>query len=543
MIKRVTCLLLSIVMLFLFTACDSKGAEANLYFPIDNDPGYLDPQVVSDPGAKNIIANCFEGLVTIDSEGKIAPGCAESWTVSPDGRTYTFKLRKKNNWAIMSASSEFLGEDFRKTFDARVTAHDFVFGFRRALLPETLSPGAKNLHSIENAALINEGKLTADMLGVKAVDDYTLTITLTAADPDFLYVLLEPECMPCNEAFFEATGGRYGLSTRFLMYNGPFYMSNWADDAAITLMANDDYYDFKHVKPYSIYYSINNEQSTRLDKIKDKIYDVAPLTDVQARELEKKRGYTVKTFDSGLFCLAFNCADPTLSNLNIRKAIAYSFDKELFYSYLGTSNVKGIIPPAMLTSDAKYREAAGEVNMTTDANAMNYLNAGLTQLEEDHVELTVLCTEAEEAAIRGVMQKWQATLGVKFSVFVEISTKDEIRTRILEGGDWQLAVTDISFSHLTAFNGLLQFTTGNSENIIGFSDAKYDSLVSAVKTASPGLESSVNAIKAAEQYLLDSCVIIPLYDYPVYYGLGKGVENVIFNSTGDIVYFKDTIVK
>lgn len=543
MIKRILCLIMTLTMFFLFTACDSKGVDANLYFPIDNDPKYLDPQVVSDPGAKNIIANCFEGLVTIDSEGQLAPGCAESWTVSPDGRTYTFNLRKKNKWAIMSASSEFLGEDFRKTFDARVTAHDFVFGMRRALLPETLSPGAKNLHSIENAALINEGKLTADTLGVKAVDDYTLTITLTAADADFLYVLLEPECMPCNEAFFEATGGRYGLSTRFLMYNGPFYMSNWADDAAITLMKNDDYYNFKHVKPYSIYYSINSEQSTRLDKIKDKIYDVAPLTAEQAKALESKRGYAVKAFDSGLYALVFNCADPVLSNLNIRKAVAHSFDKELLYSQLGESTVQGIIPPSMLVSGTKYRETAQAVTLTPDTNAMKYLNDGLAQLEEDKIELTVLCTEEEEPAVRSVMQKWQATLGVKFNVFVEISTAAEIRNRIAEGGDWQLALTDISFPHLTAFNGLLQFTTDNSANFTGFSDAKYDSLVSAVKTVSPGIESSVSAIKAAEQYLVDSCVVIPIYDYPVYYGLGKGVDNVIFNTTGDIVYFKDTIVK
>ena len=56
-----------------------KKGDANIYFPIDNDPGYLDPQVVSDHGAKNIIANCFEGLVSLDSEGKIVPGCAKEW--------------------------------------------------------------------------------------------------------------------------------------------------------------------------------------------------------------------------------------------------------------------------------------------------------------------------------------------------------------------------------------------------------------------------------------------------------------------------------
>lgn len=542
MIKKIFCLLMCFSMLFLFNACGDGGVDANLYFPIDNDPGYLDPQFVSDHGAKNIIANCFEGLVTLDSEGKIAPGCAEKWEISKDSLTYTFHLRKDCKWAIMSASSAFLGEDFREKFDSRVTAHDFVFGFRRALLPETLSPGAKNLFSIKNAQLVNSGALSADRLGVKAIDDYTLSITLTQVDPDFLYVLLEPECMPCNEKFFEATGGRYGLSTRFLMYNGPFYMSNWADDTSITLMKNDDYYDYENVKPYSIYFSINNEQDTRLDKITDEIYDVAPLTDDQAELLRQKHGYSVKSFESGTYCLAFNCKDEALSNINLRKAITCSFDRALLYSFLGESSVDGILPSSMLISGTKYRDVAGSMGTTVQGNAKQLFEKSLDELGKNHIELTVLCTEREEEAVRNVMQKWQASLGVKFNVFVEIATEKEIKDRLSDGGDWQLAFTDISFPHLTAFNGLLQFTTDNSENVIGFSDKNYDRLVGSIKTAS-GFKTSINTTKRAEQYLLDSCVLIPLYDSPVYYGMGKGVENVVFNTTGDVVYFRDAVVK
>ncbi len=541
MIKKILCLLMCISMLFAFSACGDGGVDANIYFPIDNDPGYLDPQVVSDPGAKNIIANCFEGLVSVDAEGRIVPGCAERWEVSKDNLTYTFYLRKDCKWAIMSASADFLGENFTETFDARVTAHDFVFGMRRALLPETLSPGAKNLFSVKNAQLVNSGALPAERLGVKAVDDYTLTITLTRADPDFLYVLLEPECMPCNQKFFEATGGRYGLSTRFLMYNGPFYMSNWADDSSISLFKNDEYYNFENVKPYSIYFSINNEQETRLEKITDEIYDIAPLTSDQAAELSDKHSYSVKSFDSGIYCLAFNCNDEALRNTNLRKAIASSFDRELFYSFLGESDVKGIIPSSMLISGTKYRDGAGALNMKISGEPKKLLDKALDELELGQIEMTVLCTEREEEAVRNIMQKWQASLGVKFNVFIEIASRNEINSRLADGGDWQIAFTDISFSHLTAFNGLLQFTSDSSENITGFADKTFDRIVGSIKNSS-GFKTSIETTKKAEQYLLDSCVLIPLYDAPVYYGLGKGVENIIFNPTGDIVYFRDTTV-
>lgn len=541
MIKRIFCLLLCFLMMFLFSACKSRGSEANLCFPIDNDPLFLDPQVISDTGAKNIIANCFEGLVTLDSEGAIAPGCAESWSISTDGLTYTFLLRKNCKWLPMNSASDFLGEDFKETLDTRVTAHDFVFGLRRALLPETLSPGAKNLFSIENAELVNSGKIPAEALGVTAIDDYTLTIKLTRPDPDFLYILLEPECMPCNEFFFEATGGRYGLSSRFLMYNGPFYILNWADDYSFTLWTNDDYYDIKNVKPSSIYYSINNEQNTRVKKIKDEIYDAAPLTAQQAQELSEKHGYTVKTFESGLFCLAFNCKDSTLSNINIRRAIAYSFNYSALFDSLGAGTAKGIIPSSMLLSGTRYRDSAGTLSITKAADATKCFEVGLKQLNRDSVSVTILCTEEQESAIRSVMQSWQSVLGVKFRVFVEIATEEEIKERISEEGDWQIALTDISFPNLTAFNGLLQFTSGNSANITGFSDLRYDALVANIKTAA-GFDSSISKIKEAEQYLLDSCALIPLYDYPINYGIGKNVRNIVFNPTGEILYFKNTTV-
>lgn len=542
MLKRILSLSLCFLMLFLFSACKSRGAEANIYFPIDNDPLYLDPQVVSDTGAKNIIANCFEGLVTINEDGALAPGCAESWSVSADGLTYTFNLRKDCKWLGLNASSDFLGENYKESFDFRVTAHDFVFGLQRALLPETKSPGAKNLLSIENASLVNEGKSPAENLGVKAVDDYTLTIKLTRADPDFLYVLLEPECMPCNKVFFEATGGRYGLSMRFLMYNGPFYILNWADNSSISLLSNFDHYDSKNIKPASLYYSINNEQSTRADKIRDKIYDVAPLTAEQAEELSQKRGYTIRTFNSGIFGFVFNCNDEILSNINIRKAIAYSFDTSVPFESHATEAARGIIPSSMLLSGSKYRDAAGTLSHSDkNADVKKLLETGLKQLDMDSASITILCSENQEASVRSIMQKWQATLGVKFNVFVELASESEIKDTINEGGDWQIALTDIAFPNLTAFNGLLQFTTDNSANVLGYSDKKYDALVEKIKT-SAGHENSIAATKEAEQYLLDSCVIIPLYDYPTYYGIGKNVEGIIFNTTGEILYFKNTTV-
>ena len=543
MIKKLFCFILSAAMIFLLSGCGfNKGKDAALFYPIDSDPGYLDPQIISDPDAKNIIANCFEGLVCIDQNGTIIPGCAKSWEISPDGLTYTFHLRDNMRWAVMSASSDFLGEDFKKTFDFSITSEDFLFGLQRALMPETKSPGAKNLLSIKNAAEVNSGKLPPEDLGVTAIDDYTLTITLTMADPDFLYILLEPECMPCDKTFFEKTGGRYGLSTRFLAYNGPFYLSNWADDTGFTLYKNDDYYDYENVMPYSLYFSVNNEQETRLDKIKDETYTAAPLTASQFQSLSKSRRYTTISFDSGIYGLAFNCADTYLSNVNLRKAVALSLDKELLFSYLGQGNAQGILPPSMIISGENYRAGAGEISLESNEDSAALLEKALQELDIDDVELELLCTEEQQAAVRHILQVWQADLGVKLNISVAVATEEEITQKIIDGEQWQIALTGINFPGITAFNGLLQFTSDSTSNILGFSDKTYDKLVASIKTAS-GKQDTLKATAEAEHYLVSQYPLIPLYNYPTYYGLGKDVSGIVFNTTGDVIYLKNTLVK
>ena len=89
--KKIISLLLALILLFSLSACSStKGVDARLIFPIDRDPLFLDPQIISATGAKNIILNTFEGLVTLGEKGEILPGMAEKWDVSSDGKTYVF---------------------------------------------------------------------------------------------------------------------------------------------------------------------------------------------------------------------------------------------------------------------------------------------------------------------------------------------------------------------------------------------------------------------------------------------------------------------
>ena len=538
--KSITLILCVLLLMGTFTACgEIKGSDAGIVFPIDKDPEYLDPQIISSTGAKNIIANCFEGLVTLNPQGEIVAGCAESWVISPDALTYTFRLRENCRWRVSIYAGPLIGLSSKETNNIPVTAHDFVFGLTRALRPETKSPVAKALYCIKNAEKVNTGKMSEKNLGVKALDDYTLEITLERADPDFLYTLLEPGCMPCNETFFKATGGRYGLAVKYLIYNGPFYINNWVDDVSLSIRKNDYYYDSENTLPRSVYFSINNEQNTRLDKLKDKVYSVAPLTKEQAHSIESNKKYTIYHYNSGILAFAFNCGDDILKNQNIRRALAASLDTSILTSELGPLDAKGVVPDNLALGDKKYRDMTSAVSLYKNSNPAELFDKGLRNLKLSSCNISIICSEEYENTVRRLMQSWQSTLGIKLGIFVEVLPEAEIASRV-QSKNYQIALLPVTFSNNTAFHALEIFTSNSSGNFLSYSDKTFDNIIAYIKYAGT-LESTAKKTLQAEKYLIDSAAIIPLYEESLHNGLAKGVSGTYFNLTGDTAYFKYTL--
>lgn len=538
--KSIAIILCAFLLISTFTACgEIKGSDAGIVFPIDRDPEYLDPQIISYSGSRNIIANCFEGLVTLNPQGEIAPGCAESWSVSDDGLTYTFKLRQDCKWRVSIYAGPLIGLSSKETNNLPVTAEDFDFGITRALLPETKSPVAKALYCIKNAQKVHTGKLNSKHLGVTALDSHTLKIELERADPDFLYTLLEPGCMPCNETFFRATGGRYGLAVKYLIYNGPFYINNWVDDTSVSVRKNDYYYDSENVLPRSVYFSINNEQDTRLDKLKDKIYSVSPLTKAQSEEIADKKNYSVTSFESGMLSLIFNCSDSVLRNKNLRRAIASTLDTQILTENLGAITAKGIIPDALTVGESKYRDASSAVSPYKSSDPAALFEAALKTLKISSCEISIICTEEYESTVRALMQSWQSALGIKCGIFVEVLTESELIARV-NSGNYQMALYSVSFSDNNAFNALESFTSTSDKNITSFKDKTYDSLVSSIKYAS-GMSATMSKTLEAEKHLINSVAVVPLYEESFYHGFAKGVSGTFFSPTGHTAYFKYTL--
>lgn len=269
--------------------------------------------------------NCFEGLVRKDAEGKYSPAAATSWSYDASTLTYTFKLREDARWVIMKkAFKPILGDNIDKTFDSRVTAADFVFALRRAVAPATGAPEALSLGVIKNAKSIINGKMSSDKLGVQAVGDFELRITLESATDEsaFLDLLTKAICMPCNETFFNATKGRYGLDYSTLLCNGPFYLSYWLHDSALTIKNNDDYTGPFPAKPASVSLVIDSDNEQKLTSLLDGTYCAAQLgtTAPDSSDLSVTKNYDT------VWALCFNCADAPLSNVSLRRALCTAVD-------------------------------------------------------------------------------------------------------------------------------------------------------------------------------------------------------------------------
>lgn len=223
LIYRLLCLLLCLVLLLPFTGC-SDTSEAYIYFELPATPLTLDPQTASLDQELLIVKNIFEGLLRKNSKGEIVCGAAESY--SKDGLTYTFKIRKDAVWSN--------GEP--------LTAEDFVFALKRAVSPETKAPFASRLFSISGAEEIYNGKKSADTLGVTAPDSNTLTINLKQEDPLFEETLTTSIAMPCNQAFFTESAGKYGLFSDNILSNSSYKITRWRKDPfGIRLYKNSSY--------------------------------------------------------------------------------------------------------------------------------------------------------------------------------------------------------------------------------------------------------------------------------------------------------------
>lgn len=516
------------------TGCFEKdGSDGVIKYDIAYNPGSLDPQTAEDDASTLIIASLYTGLLRVQPDGSLSPGVAEDYIVSDDGLTYSFKLSSNYYWTDVNG------------FDAVCTAQDFVFGFQRLFDPGTRAPRASEYFCIKNSRGINSGAIT-DMskLGVAATGDFELTITLEYPDPRFPTLLTEAPAMPCNEEYFTASQGRYGLSGNTTPSNGAFYLRSWDYDP-YTITDNNHLILRRHAKnneankvyPSGLNFFIEGDEDFVDDFVSNVISCIAVTED--QRGLIKGDKYTVQEYDAITVGLLFNRDYGLFRAAGFRQALASLVDREKLSRTVADHSVAyAIVPGEVTLLDESYRDYAGE-KLTPEYSAeksQQYYSRVADSLDRDLLSGARIIMKQDDAAasmISLIMQEWQREFG--FYCVVETLSESDYNAR-LSSGDFEIAVQDLSGSTNSPAAYLQCFTRDGTGNYSGYSNSNVTQLVNSAQRAAD-LQSSADLYKQAEQAVIDDAIFIPLYYKNEYFYINKDFADISYNPFNKTVDF------
>lgn len=521
--KRILALLLAVALTAgVFSGC-RKSTVTALYFAVEGAASGFDPQIAAAGVVSTVVRNCFEGLVRIDEAGEAHPAAADRWEISPDGTKYTFYLRKGAVWHVSDTARSGLAEKLPENFAPAVTADDFVFALRRAVDPATGARQAGLLRGIAGAQQIMAGEQAASTLGVRALDENTLQISLTAPEAGFLETLAEPLCMPCNRTFFAATGGRYGLLMKYIISNGPFYLTRF-EDTSFRMARSGDYNGPNPAKTDVIWLYGGDTRAEALQNLADGDYQGVRLMEYEARAAALKNAVEAGAGDT-LRALLLNPKNEDLANADLRKALFAASDTAALCEPFGKTPAESFLP-ACLTGQEIFQ------NQYSVETASALLQSALAALEKSSVSLTLLCEEAFDPALRRFLQNWQKAFGVGCAVRLEAVPAAELARRV-QAGEYDIAFYPVDTPFYTPWAYLSRFSAAGERSVVPLENEDYDASLSSLRNAWPNAD---EALKQAERILMEQNVLLPVWQEGAAMLLGKDVQGVKLLSGADRLY-------
>ncbi|MDF2569334.1 MAG: dppE, partial [Sporomusa sp.] len=314
--KKLFAVLLMLTMLVTLAAgCGKSGNSTNgqvFRYALEAEPATLDPAKSTAIPESLVELQIFEGLTRLDAKDQPAPGVAEKWDVSPDGLKYVFHLRANAKWST--------GE--------QVTAHDFAFAWKRTLNPEVASENAYMLFPIKNAQTYNEKKSALDQVGIKALDDRTLEVTLERPTAYFLSLVAFHAFYPVHQKTVTASPDKWANDVTTLIGNGPFKISNWTHNGKIEFVKNDQYWDAAAVKLTKMEWPISDSQNTRLAMAENNQVDMMVEPPVVEHDRLTQAGLLKISPYLGIYYYVFNTQAAPFDNPQVRKAFAQAINRE-----------------------------------------------------------------------------------------------------------------------------------------------------------------------------------------------------------------------
>ena len=525
--KRVISMLLAAVMTVsmvsgtVMTAAAEEAEGKQLSVQVGPDPETIDPALNSAVDGGNMILHLFEGLLTVDQDGQLAPGQAETWETSEDGLTWTFHLREGLKWSD--------GTD--------LTANDFVYSWKRVCDPELAAPYAETvLGMVEGYDAAIEGDL--DALGVTAVDDLTFEVKLAKPCTYFGELAAFATLSPVQQATVEANGDAWAVEASTFISNGPFYITEWVPGSHIITSKNPNYWNADAIKLGSIKWNLIEDSNAAYSAYLNG--DVLMIKDVPTEEIPSLEGNEEFHVEPivGTYYISYNTQVEPLNDANVRKALNLAIDREYVAgtlmqgTYTAAPNFMG--PGWKDTDGSDFYENAnnGEPYMPVTAD----IEGALAALEEagypNGEGLPVLHYITNDAGYHKVVaeylqQAWKE-IGVTLEVeIVEWSSFTPMRRQ----GDFEIARNGWVGDYSDPSNQLELLYSTNGNNDGKYSSEAFDAAIDLSRETVDPEERSA-ALHEAEDIMMADSACCPLAYYNDFWLQSSKITGIWHSATG-----------
>ncbi|WP_430912643.1 peptide ABC transporter substrate-binding protein [Methylobacterium sp. sgz302541] len=433
----------------------------------DADPETLDPHKSSTVAEAHILRDLFEGLLTYDNRGAIVPGAAESWQVSDDALTYSFRLRADGRWSN--------GDP--------VAAEDFVHALRRILSPATAAKYAEVLYPLRNAAAVNRGAMPPEALGVSAPDARSLVVALEKPTPYLLELLTHQTSMPLHRPSLERYGERFTRPGN-LVSNGPYRLEELVPNDRITLSRNPHFRDAARIAIPRVAFVPAPDQSSAVRRYAaGELDSLSDLPGDQMASLKARFGDQVVLGPAlGVLALAVNTRKKPFDDARLRRALSLVIDRD----YLAEAIWGGTMAPAFSLCppgldhyrDPPEIEGARSLPIDNEAQAARLLEeAGFGPGGRPLVvEYRFNTSDNNRNTAVAIADMWRG-LGIE-TRFVYTDAKTHF-AHLRDGGDFDVARMSWLADYSDPQNFLFLLKTGNDGLNSGrYANPAYDALLS-----------------------------------------------------------------
>ena len=495
-------------------------ATGTITLALSTEPPQLDSTRATDSVSGQILGHVMEGLVRYDEFNRIVPGVAERWEIGPSEAV--FHLRDDGRWSDGTP----------------VTAHDFVFAWRKALEPATASEYAFILYAIENARAVNEGELPATALGATAVDDLTLAVRLERPIGYFDKLVAFPTYYPIKQAFYEGRDGRYGADAEDLLYNGPFVIERWVHGAQLRMARNDAYWGRERVRLNAIDYAyVTSDVNATLNLYKDGRVAIAGLDAETLHDALEQRWKLERFNDGSVFFIEFNHRPSRLThNRNLRKAIQFVFDPaELVYKVIklpGNTPGESLFPVWLKGVDGYFRQEYPAPEHRVDIpRAREYLARAKRELGLDPLPPLIMLSGDSPAASKEseyFQEVFASTLGIEVKLDRQIFKQ---RLAKMTAGEFDLVLAGWGpdYADPLTFGDL--FASWNRNNRGQYDNPKLDEWVQ-IAQSSLVPEERMRAFDQIQKIIYDDAVILPSYERGSVYVRNPRLNGVVRRAVG-----------